>query len=60
MAILASAAGGPTGTAGPDDRGGEGASLLPLIAYLAVLVALFIAFVLVGVYAVSQPVPRPL
>ena len=59
MAALASAARQPPGTPAPEERGEGGTSLVPLMAYFLVLVVLFVATILVGAYAVSQPVAGP-
>ena len=49
-----------TGAPDQGDRRQAGASVLPLIAYFLVLFALLIAFIVVGTYAVSQPIPNPM
>jgi hypothetical protein len=38
---------------------GPSATILPLLAYFAVLLLLLLAFIVVGFYVVSQPVPGP-
>ena len=49
-----------TGAPDQGDRGGGGGSVLPLIAYFLVLFVLLIAFIVVGTFAVSQPIPNTL
>ena len=49
-----------TGAPDQGDRRGGGGSTLRLITYFLVLFVLLIAFIIVGTFAVSQPIPNTL